>query len=60
MPDTCAIVSLRSLFGVNPPAGFRSSDAPGEEHGRRRYSRYLLVVAGLGGLLYGLPDVLSQ
>lgn len=54
MPGIPAI-SLRSLFCAGRLAGFESSPAPGdEEHGRRRYSRYLLVVAGLGGLLYGI------
>jgi MFS transporter, SP family, solute carrier family 2 (myo-inositol transporter), member 13 len=48
------MVSLGSLFRERS-IGLRSTHASGEENrGRRRYSRYLLVVAGLGGLLYGI------
>ncbi|MGH9586140.1 MAG: MFS transporter, partial [Acidobacteriaceae bacterium] len=48
-------ISLRSLFNGGRPAGASNGHAPGrEELKRRRYSHYLLIVAGLGGLLYGI------
>lgn len=55
MPGIPTALSLGLLFGEDRTAGLQSRNAPGEEdRGRRRYSRYLLVVAGLGGLLYGI------
>ncbi|HEV2326260.1 MAG TPA: MFS transporter [Terracidiphilus sp.] len=55
MPGIPAAISLRSLFREARFSGFKESPAPGEEErSRRRYTRYLLVVAGLGGLLYGI------
>lgn len=48
-------LSLGFLFGRRRPPGARSRHASGDEDlNRRRYGRYLLVVAGLGGLLYGI------
>jgi MFS family permease len=48
-------ISVRSLFSGGRSADALSSHAPGrEELKRKRYSHYLLVVAGLGGLLYGI------
>jgi MFS family permease len=48
-------ISVRSLFSGGRSADALSSHAPGREELRlRRYSHYLLVVAGLGGLLYGI------
>lgn len=48
-------IFLASLFSGGRPAGARSSlPLLGEDLKRRRYSHYLLVVAGLGGLLYGI------
>jgi MFS family permease len=42
-------------FSAGRSAGARSSRTLDEEdRNRRRYSHYLLVVAGLGGLLYGI------
>ena len=55
MPGIPAAISPRSLFRMGRFAGTGGGLTPGEEErGRRRYSRYLLVVAGLGGLLYGI------
>lgn len=55
MPNKPAAAFPGLSFSVNRSAGFRSSGKPSEEdRGRRRYSQYLLVVAGLGGLLYGI------
>lgn len=55
MPGIPAAISPRSLFHSGRFAEPDSSRVPSEdEHDRRRYSRFLLVVAGLGGLLYGI------
>lgn len=55
MPGIPAAISPRSLFRASHLAGSHGSPAPDEEqHSRRRYSQYLLIVAGLGGLLYGI------
>lgn len=55
MPGKRPAISLGSLFSGGRSAGALSSHTPGgEDLRRRRYSRYLLVVAGLGGLLYGI------
>lgn len=50
-----ASVVAGSVLSLDRSAGFRSGDGSGEEdRGRIRYRRFLLVVAGLGGLLYGI------
>jgi MFS transporter, SP family, solute carrier family 2 (myo-inositol transporter), member 13 len=55
MPDRPAAAFPGLSLGVNRSAGFRSSGKSSEgDRKRRRYSQYLLVVAGLGGLLYGI------
>lgn len=49
------VISLSSLFSGGRPTAVGSSFLLVEEDlKRRRYSHYLLVVAGLGGLLYGI------
>lgn len=48
-------ISRAFLFGARRPPNPESGlSLVGEDHKRRRYSSYLLVVAGLGGLLYGI------
>jgi MFS family permease len=55
MPDRRAAAFPGLSLGVNRSAGSRSSGkSPEGDRKRRRYSQYLLVVAGLGGLLYGI------
>lgn len=55
MPGKDPIVSLRSFSSRGRSAGAWISHEPGKEDlDRRRYGHYLLVVAGLGGLLYGI------
>ena len=50
-----AVASPGSGAGMHRSAGPRSNASPREEDRRaRRYNQYLLVVAGLGGLLYGV------
>jgi MFS family permease len=55
MPERSIVRAFGLLFGVDRAAGIQDRQTFGKENRRyRRYSRYLLVVAGLGGLLYGI------
>jgi MFS family permease len=55
MPVKRPAISLASLFSRGGSAAAQSCLLlVGEDLKRRRYSHYLLVVAGLGGLLYGI------
>lgn len=55
MAGNLSALSLRSLFNVDRSARLQSSPGRDEEQrSRRLYSQYLLLVAGLGGLLYGI------
>lgn len=55
MPAKLPAIFIGALFSGGRSAGVWSSHTPGgEDLKRRRYNRYLLLVAGLGGLLYGV------
>ncbi len=55
MPGNSTDVSLRELFRKIRSGMSGYGRGTGEQDGaRQRYSRFLLVVAGLGGLLYGI------
>src|SRR5690348_9472121 len=55
MAGYLSALSLRSLFNVDRSARLQSNRGRDEEQrSRRLYSQYLLLVAGLGGLLYGI------
>ena len=55
MAGNLSALSLRSLFNVDRSARLQSNRGRDEEQrSRRLYSQYLLLVAGLGGLLYGI------
>ncbi len=55
MPTTRSAFSFRSLLPAHRSVARPGGPAPDDHQcSRKRYSRYLLVVAGLGGLLYGI------
>jgi hypothetical protein len=53
----CILVATRTASGKGKPENMTASPAAtpsAESSAKRRYARFLLLVAGLGGLLYGI------